>query len=307
MVTGWGRCTLAFMTTERIARQVAEAGALELDARKPRILAIGSQLTYGSVGLNAAERVYADEGMSAIRVPSVVLSVMPHYPSVHHVDIDAGWIGATLTDLDAIGATDSIELVSAGYLVSVAQAEALAQWLKREPQNETPRPVFVLDPTLGDVEVGFYTDPALAGGFLEHLVPLASGMTPNLFELAHLAGVPLESLNSLEAVEQAARGLMGEHTEWVIVTGIDPVIHGDRGPATSPGVASASGTPRQGGIGELVVTRDGVRIRVHEKIDTAAKGLGDTFTARLNVALLRGEHLDAAIDLAAAEVRRRAS
>lgn len=314
----------------RIAAQVEGAGSLELDATQARILAVGSQLVHGSVGLNAAERVYTAEGMPAIRIPSIVLSVMPHYPSVHHIDIAAGWIGATLNDLDAVGATESVELVSAGYLVSVAQAEALAEWLaewlsgwpagsrtsgsavpetgsvalETESARGGARRTFVLDPTLGDIEVGFYTDPALAQGFRDHLIPLATGITPNLFELAHLTGTDLADLVTLDAIEQAARTLMGPRTEWVIVTGLGLDELGARGSAAAP--ADGAGASDPGSIGEMVVTGEGMRIRRHEKIDTAAKGLGDTFTAMLNVALLRGGSLDSAIDLAAAEVRRRA-
>lgn len=47
-------------------------------------------------------------------------------------------------------------------------------------------------PLLGDVEVGFITNPALAEAVRAELVPVATGMTPNLFELALLTGGELD-------------------------------------------------------------------------------------------------------------------
>lgn len=269
----------------RIASQVEAAHTLELDTSLPRILAFGSQLVHGSVGLNATERVYAARSVHALRIPTIVLSAMPHYPSVHHVDIAGGWIADTLNDLVSIGATDDLELVTGGYFTAPAQVEALSDWFLARPAGG--RPTLVLDPTLGDIEVGFYTDPALAAAFQEHLIPHATGMTPNLFELAHLTGQRPEKLDTLGVIEAAARSLFSEATEWLVVTGIEMQQDAET-------------------IAEMLVTRDSISLHRHPKLRTAAKGLGDTFTAALNVALLRGEALDDAVEFAAAEVRLRA-
>lgn len=269
----------------RVATHVNGARSLELNTDQPRLLAVSSQLAHGAVGLNAAERVYADAGMRVTRIPTILLSVMPHYESVHHIDVSSGWITHALTDITMTGAFESLEIVTLGYLARVDQAEALAEWIAAAPETENRR--VVLDPTLGDVEVGFYTDPALAGAIRDLLVPLGTGMTPNLFELAHLTGEQLDALGNLEAIERAARSLMTERTEWVIVTGID--------------VSADDRTE----IAEMVVTPTEMTMHHHDKIDTAAKGVGDTFTAALNVALLAGATLDDAVNTAAAEVRAR--
>lgn len=261
---------------DRIAAHIDRAELLELDVEQPRILAFGSQLVHGSVGLNAAERVYQLADLRVARVPSIVLSVMPHYASFHHIDVDAGWITHTLDDLGSIGALDSIAVVTSGYLANPAQAEAIAAWFESLPVEA--QPVFVLDPTLGDVEVGFITHPGLVQAHAERLAPLATGLTPNLFELAHLTGTTLEALGSPEAVIDVAETLLGEHTRWIAVTGV--AFDDDIGVLLIERAANADSSITE------------VR---HERVDTSAKGLGDTFAAGLGSALVAGAPIEDAV------------
>lgn len=293
----------------RRAMRLDDAAALELDRRPARLLAFGSQLLHGSVGLNAAERVYAGRGIRAVRVPTILLSVMPHYASVHDVRVSPTWISDALADLEAANALDRVELVTAGYFASPGQPAAVADWFARQPAET--RPPLILDPTLGDTELGFYTDPGLVPALLEELVPLATGIAPNLFELAHLSGRPIASLSSREAIEAAARSLMGERTEWIAVTGVriaapwdTPGDAPDHAPDRTPGHAPGH-PPNRGGptVCELLVRPNGSSAHPHRAFETRAKGLGDTFTAALVAALLGGEAVGDAVDAAASEVR----
>lgn len=271
----------------RIGAQVDGAEQLELHQAPARLLAFGSQLLHGSVGLNAAQPVYEEAGLRTVQVPSIILSVMPHYPSVHHLDVSDEWLTRALQDLEAIDALSGVELITSGYLARADQATAIATWY--QDLDPASRPPLILDPTLGDVELGFYTDPGLAQKFRDELAPLAMGLTPNLFELSHLTDVPLAQLTTTKQIEEAARTLLGPHTTWVVVTGID----------------LPAGEDFSADIGEILVVREGYSVHRHERVETVAKGLGDTFTAALNVALLDGSDLDSAVDAAAAEVLRR--
>ncbi|HBD35128.1 MAG TPA: bifunctional pyridoxal kinase/hydroxymethylpyrimidine kinase, partial [Cupriavidus sp.] len=53
----------------------------------------------------------------------------------------------------------------------------------------------------------------------ELLLPLAHGLTPNDFELGHLSG---RSADSVEQVVAAARSLLTDRVQWMVVTSAAP-------------------------------------------------------------------------------------
>ncbi|MGO2140146.1 MAG: PfkB family carbohydrate kinase [Leucobacter sp.] len=272
----------------RRAVQVTDARALELERRPAQLLALGSQLAHGSVGLNATERVFAARGVRAIRIPTILLSVMPHYASVHDVRVPPTWLTDALGDLETADALGDLAWVMTGYFATPGQPAAVASWLAARPT--AARPALIVDPTLGDTELGFYTDPALVDELRAELLPLATGVVPNTFELAHLSGRPLSDLTSRAAVEEAARSIMGTRTEWVVVTGarLDP--H-----------KAVPGQPAD--ICEIVVTPTQSSVHRQPDREIATKGLGDTFAAALATALLDRYGIGESVEFAAAEVR----
>ncbi|WP_165497112.1 PfkB family carbohydrate kinase [Rhodococcus sp. ABRD24] len=262
-----------------------DARHLELDPRPADVLAIGSQLAYGSVGLNAAVPVYEASGLRCAAVPTTILSVLPHYPSTHRADLSADWLREVLCDLDRSGALDQLRAISVGYLASPDHAAVVAEWSSARTGSAVDVP-FVLDPTLGDIGLGFYNDPNVAAALRRWLLPMATGLTPNLFELALLTERPLSSLTRLEDITAAAQSLMTFRTQWVVVTGLRSMI-------------SSDGGHRLGRIGELVLTRDTTQILSHAVAPATPAGVGDTFTASLVSRLLAGDDLLLAVDGAA--------
>lgn len=267
----------------RIAQEVSDAATLELIADTPELVAFSSQLVHGSVGLNSAGVIYRDYGIRVAQIPTILLSVLPHYASVHHVDIPTDWLTHTLHDLYAAQALNDVRGIVTGYLAHHNQAESIAQALRVIPQLQSVP--LIVDPTLGDTDVGFYTNPALVDGIRKWLLPLATGLVPNLFELSHLAEVPIELLTSLTSIEDAARNLISDSTAWIVVTGI-------RLSATSE-------------IHVLLVTHDSAEIFTHEYIEHHAKGVGDTYTALLLAQLLAGNQINTAIPLSNAAILQR--
>ncbi|WP_454295793.1 bifunctional hydroxymethylpyrimidine kinase/phosphomethylpyrimidine kinase [Salana multivorans] len=260
---------------------------LELDTRAVDVLAIGSQVVHGSVGLNAALPMYTAAGLRYAALPTTILSVLPHYPSMHRVDMTGEWLGSALADLVASGALDDVRLVAVGYLPDPGHAAVVARWYSqwnaaRLAAGRAAAPL-VLDPTLGDVEVGFYNDPAVGPALQRDLVPVATGAVPNLFELAHLTHRPIEELRG-EGLLEAARSLLEGGLDWLVVTGL-------RG--------ELEGRVEQDQIGELVLVGGSVQLRRHPFVPSGAKGVGDVFTAALNARLVRGGSLVEAVDDAA--------
>ncbi|WP_350258988.1 PfkB family carbohydrate kinase [Scrofimicrobium sp. R131] len=266
-----------FYTTD-----AGQAQQLELDVRLPQVLAFGSQLLHGSVGLNAALPIYSAAGIRASSVPTILLSNLPHYPSVQTLAVAPEWIRGALTDLAATGALTDLSAVTSGYLAIPAQAEVVANWL--EQRHASSQPWFVLDPTLGDADVGFYTDPAVGPAVREYLVPRADVITPNLFELAQLsgAGTPPDG-QDLSALVAMARQLTDAGAKSVVVTGVP--LDADR-------------------VQNVVVTASEVQVSSSPRLTTGAKGLGDVFTAGLTAALVAGAELPEAVIRGAAQVNR---
>lgn len=247
----------------------------ELDRRPAHVLLIGSQVAFGSVGMNGVLPMLADPRV--VPLPTIVLSNLPHYPSVHANPMPAEWLAGSIRDLEALGVLDEIDTVCTGYFATPDQVAAVADAL--EPLvARRPRLRVLVDPTLGDSDVGMYTDPAVAPALRERMLPLATGIVPNGFELGLLAAGAAAS-----DAEAAARALFGARTEWVVVSG-----------------GSASGGPA---LVDLVVTRDGVDRLEHPLIPTTVKGTGDAFAGALLAALRAGCPVADAVSSAAAAVR----
>lgn len=245
----------------------------ELDARPADVLLIGSQVAFGSVGMNGVLPQLSDARV--VPLPTIVLGNLPHYPSVHAAPLPADWLHDVIGDLDALGVLDEIDSVCTGYFSApeqvIAVADALQPVLTRRPELR-----MLVDPTLGDADVGFYTDPAVAPALREQLLPLATGIVPNRFELRTLS-------DETDDPAAAARALFGERTEWAVVSG---------------GAVSGGES-----LVDLLVTRDGARRLPHPLIPTTVKGTGDAFAGALLAALRRGADVPDAVDAAAAAVR----
>lgn len=246
----------------------------EMNQQPADVLLIGSQVVYGSVGMSAALPVLHGENLQVLAIPTIVLSAMPHYANCHTAPHDAQWLADTLDDLVVLGLIDEISTIATGYFASADQVEVVAEWL-RGIRETHPHLTVVVDPTIGDSDVGVYTAPGIDQALREHLVPLATGLVPNAFEFDHLADTPGEAVDR-------ARALLGEHGEWVVVTSF--ITGSDM-------------------VTDLIVTRTGVREVHHPLIDSTAKGAGDVFAAALVAALHKQATLVDAATFAATTVR----
>ncbi|MGB4135671.1 MAG: bifunctional hydroxymethylpyrimidine kinase/phosphomethylpyrimidine kinase [Microbacterium sp.] len=299
----------------------------ELDRRPADVLLIGSQVAFGSVGMNGVLPRLDDA--RAMPLPTVVLSNLPHYPSVHAAPMPADWLREAIGDLDALGVLDEIDTVCTGYFAAPEQVEAVADALEPLLMRRPGLRVLV-DPTLGDADVGLYTDPAVAPALRSRLLPLATGIVPNRFELALLseadAGVSARSETGAgvgrerdsDAAPSTSRGegrfarthatdtpagsaqVRGSGTTEADLAAAARALLGPRAEwaVVSGGAASGGDT-----LVDLIVTRDGVWRREHPLIPTTVKGTGDAFCGALLSALRGGRAVADAVDAASAVVR----
>ncbi len=245
------------------------------------VVTIQSQVVYGNVGNMAAMPVFQAGGLQVAQVPTIILSSTPVYPSVHGGAVPLDWFKGWLDDLLRNRALDSLRAVQIGYLGEPEQTGVIRSWLEQVLELR-PELLINIDPVLGDHDTGIYTHPGMVDGW-QDLMPLATGLTPNAFELGQLSGMPVDTSSEVAA---AARSILTGRTQWVLATSAAP----DEWEA--------------GQMQSVLVTRTDSTILKHQFLDSNVRGTGDMFAAGITRELLAGRTLEEAAAAAAERVAR---
>ncbi|MBN4865077.1 MULTISPECIES: pyridoxine/pyridoxal/pyridoxamine kinase [Providencia] len=228
------------------------------------VVSIQSQVIYGSVGNSIAVPALTKQGLRVAAVPTVVLSNTPHYATCYGGELPGEWFRGYLNGFVERGSLDSVRAILTGYLGSPEKAQDLANWLARVRETFPNLPVIV-DPVMGDEDSGFYIPPEIAEVYRDHVIPLATGIIPNKFELMTLSGKHIDTLDDAIA---AARSLLRGNTQWVIIT--------------------SAFQPDEDNIEVVCVTKGDVAVIRHKRYPVTPKGTGDLFGAELTAQLLAG-------------------
>ena len=152
-----------------------------------QVLSISSQVAYGPVGNSASVPALQAAGFAVSQIPTIILSNHPGLGKPSGVKLPATELEAILKTLETLGALDTCVGVMTGYFAGADQIKVAASFIQKMKSKNTPLYVLV-DPVLGDDD-SLYVSSDVANAIRDELLPLASCIAPNRFELAWLSGL----------------------------------------------------------------------------------------------------------------------
>lgn len=239
----------------------------------PLALILSSHVAGSRVGGMAQALALAPFKVDPVVVPTVLFGRHPGWGAPGGAAVDEATFAGVLEGLEAHRAFNLADVLITGYFASAAQVALAARTIDRT-RAATDRAgaysfrcVVVVDPIMGDEGAGLYVKPEVAEALTRDLVPRADWLTPNAWELAHLAGLPVTS--AAEAL--AAARALGK-----------PLL--------------ATSVPcEEGRIGLLLATADQAVLFSHPRLEGIPNGTGDLVTAVFAQGLIKdGDPLKAA-------------
>jgi len=243
-----------------------------------QILSIQSAVAYGFAGNSAAVFPLRRAGLDVWPVLTVNYSNHTGYGAWRGPGIAPADVAEVVRGIDDRGVLAHVDAVLTGYQGSADMGRTIldAVALVRE---RNPRALYCADPVFGDVGRGIFVAPGIAEFMRDEVTPRADIMTPNLFELAFITGLPTDTL---EQAVVAARRLCEMGPSTVLVTSV-----------TDPGDSADT-------IRMVALDADGAYAVetpfIHRDVfGSGFVGSGDLTSAMFLAHLLQGDTLDAAL------------
>ena len=178
------------------------------------ILSIQSHVAYGHVGNAAATFPMQRLGVEVMPIHTVQFSNHTGYGEWTGRIFDGGMIDELLQGLAARGALERCDAVLSGYMGSVEIGHSILAAAGRvKIANRSS--IYACDPVIGDVGRGIFVRPGLPEFIRHQVVPGASLITPNHFELDYIAGSETRTLDQLRS---ALRDVHRMGPEIILVT-----------------------------------------------------------------------------------------
>ena len=169
-----------------------------------RFLSLQSHVAYGYVGNRAATFPLQRLGHEVWAVNTVEFSNHTGYGAWKGRTASAEQVADIVHGIEALGMLARCDGLLTGYVGDAALGDVVLDTV-RKVRAANPKAVWCCDPVLGDIDTGIYVKPGIDAFFKDRALPLADLITPNHFELEHLTGRKVETLD--EAIA-AARSLL---------------------------------------------------------------------------------------------------
>jgi len=215
------------------------------------VLALSSHVARGCVGNMAAMAALQALDIAVWPVATVMLSNHKGYPFCAGPTTEDGAIRDIVDALAKNGWLGEIDAILTGYVASPGQAEDIADTVEAV-RRANPNAHYWCDPILGDDPGGLYVPEPVARAIADRLVPLADGVSPNVFELEWLTG------KTIAGAADAAIAAESLGLKMVMTTSV---------PA------------RAGQIANTLTQKDDSLLIAHTAHDRMPHGTGDVFSA----------------------------
>jgi pyridoxine kinase len=215
------------------------------------VLILGSHVAGSRVGGTVASLALALSpfAIDPVHVPTTLLGRHPGWGPPGGGAVSDDIFAGMLEGIAANGLFALLDGVITNYFASPQQVIIAARAIGAI-KAANPRAIVLVDPVMGDAPAGLYVNEAIASTLLEHLVPCADYLTPNLWELGQMTGLPT---TTIPQIRFAARTL-GKPT---LVTSV----------------------PSPAGIGAMLVDGERSWQASHGVLPHAPKGTGDLVAA----------------------------
>lgn len=242
---------------------------------KPAVISISSHVARGSVGNRSAVFALETLGYPVWSVPTVILPYHPGHGQAQRIIPEPEQFRIFLDDLVNSPWIDEVQAVLSGFMANASQALAVADMVNQLKQRN-PQLTYLCDPVMGDA-AGLYIPVETANAMRDHLLPIADITTPNLHELAWLAG--RDETGDIGTIATMAAKL---------------------GPRRS--IVTSAPAFMRGNIGNLSVSSESVIMAEHRRVDGPTNGSGDMFSALYLAQDLAGVPGEKALERASASV-----
>ena len=244
------------------------------------ILSIQSWVAYGHVGNASAAFPLQRLGAEVWAINTVQFSNHTGYGSWTGEVGTGAQVSALMDGIAARGVLPGCDAVLSGYMGDVGVGGAIVDAVARV-KAANPAALYCCDPVIGDAGPGIYVRPGIPEFFRDRVLPVADIATPNQFELEHLTG---QSVTTLDDAKRAVAALQARGPRCVLVTSL-------RTTATPPDAI------------DLLAAEDGAcHLLRTPLLPVAVNGAGDAIAALFLLHRLRSGSAAGALEAAGSSV-----
>ncbi len=181
-----------------------------------QILSIQSAVSYGFAGNSVASFTLRRAGIDVWPVYTVNFSNHTGYGAWRGQVMTPEQVAEVVQGIDERGALAEIDAVLSGYQGAPQMGRTILEAVELT-RTRSPQAIYCCDPVMGDVDRGFYAAPGIPEFLRDHVVPQATIMSPNMFELEFLTS---RRTSTIAEVLAAASDLRSRGPQTVLVTSV---------------------------------------------------------------------------------------